>query len=156
MNKDYPHNKHTRLCGDHMKDLHPGHHSRENCHLCAALLKLEQLQKAIREHRDQRLDDRCWLDDQKLYAVLGEDVLANNDMPPREKFLANCARFYERRCQGGDWLSYQEVERQRDEAVEAAKAYADLCTCYRMSKRPSQALHDRLDRAASIVAKGKG
>jgi hypothetical protein len=27
---------------------------------------------AVREHRDQRGDDRCWRDDRKLYASLPE------------------------------------------------------------------------------------
>jgi hypothetical protein len=34
--------------------------------------ELEVLRDAVREHRDQRGDDRCWLDDEKLYAALPE------------------------------------------------------------------------------------
>lgn len=48
---------------------------------------------AIRNHRDQRGDDRCYLDDAELYAVLGEGP-AVTVLPPREAFLANCARFH--------------------------------------------------------------
>lgn len=31
---------------------------------------------AIRKHRDQRGDDRCWLDDEELYRVLPEGYVA--------------------------------------------------------------------------------
>lgn len=34
--------------------------------------RLIQLRKAIRKHRDQCGDDRCWLDDEELYAMLPE------------------------------------------------------------------------------------
>lgn len=38
----------------------------------AMIAEIERLQQAIRKHRDQRGDDRCWLDDETLYAVLPE------------------------------------------------------------------------------------
>lgn len=72
--------------------------------------EIKRLQEAIREHRDQRGDDRCWLDDLKLYSALGEDVIANNNLPPKDKFLANCGRFYDSRCHNANWPSYQELE----------------------------------------------
>jgi hypothetical protein len=34
--------------------------------------EVARLQAAIRLHRDQRGDDRCWMDDEALYAVLPE------------------------------------------------------------------------------------
>lgn len=34
--------------------------------------RVQELEAAIRSHRDQRGDDRCWLDDEKLYKVLPE------------------------------------------------------------------------------------
>lgn len=34
--------------------------------------RVQQLESAIRKHRDQRGDDRCWLDDEELYKVLPE------------------------------------------------------------------------------------
>lgn len=71
---------------------------------------VEKLSAAIRKHRDQRADDRCWLDDLELYAVLDDEVVADNTLPPRELFLANCARYYDRRCKAGDWPAYQQLE----------------------------------------------
>lgn len=40
---------------------------------------VKELQTAIRKHRDQRGDNRCWLDDHDLYSVLPEGY-----MPPKE------------------------------------------------------------------------
>lgn len=71
----------------------------------------DKLKAAIKEHHDQHADDRCYLDDQALYAAAGLEP-ADITMPPRGKFLENCARFYERRCTGGDWPSYQYLESQ--------------------------------------------
>lgn len=69
-----------------------------------------KLRLAIMLHRDQHGDDRCWLDDLELYKALGDMVVADNTMPIRETFLANCARYYERRCSAGEWPTYQELE----------------------------------------------
>lgn len=82
--------------------------------------RIDQLEAAIRKHRDQRGDDRCWLDDLELYAVLPEGPPTHEAMalPPREQFLANCARFHEsRQAPGtkpdvgpeGRWCSRAEV-----------------------------------------------
>jgi hypothetical protein len=70
----------------------------------------EELINAIKVHRLQKSDDRCWLDDQKLYAVLNDGDLGNNILPPKEKFLMNCSRYYDNRCQNGNWPSYQELQ----------------------------------------------
>ena len=40
----------------------------------------EALQSAVRRHRDERGDDRCWEDDERLYAALPEGLL----LPVRE------------------------------------------------------------------------
>ena len=58
--------------------------------------KIERLEAAIREHRDQKGDDRCWLDDLKLYDVLGETPPALS-LPPKCEFLESCARYWEQR-----------------------------------------------------------
>lgn len=63
--------------------------------------RIAELEAAIRKHRDQRGDDRCWLDDQELYTVLG-DKPADFTLPPREEFLGNCARFWECRQRHAD------------------------------------------------------
>ena len=60
--------------------------------------ELDRLKAAIRKHRDQKDDDRCWMDDQELYAVLGhEGVQADTGLPPRDEFLESCRRFYDQR-----------------------------------------------------------
>jgi hypothetical protein len=61
------------------------------------------LEDAIRKHRDQRGDDRCWEDDLSLYFAL--QVTSGEEAPKREElaladrvtFLENCARYCDRR-----------------------------------------------------------
>ncbi len=59
--------------------------------LAARVLKLEA---AIRKHRSQRLDDRCWLDDEELYSALDDGIKANTKLPPKDEFLSHCSRFW--------------------------------------------------------------
>lgn len=58
--------------------------------------EIRMLRNSIRHHRDQRGDDRCWMDDQELYAVLPERKQADPKLPPKEEFLGNCARYCEK------------------------------------------------------------
>ena len=69
----------------------------------------ERLKAAITEHHAQKADDRCIEDDDKLYAAAG--------LPPCDRrvgdkaaMLKNCERFIERRCQGGGWPTYAQLE----------------------------------------------
>lgn len=76
--------------------------------------QIERLEGAVKEHRSQKLDDRCWMDDQKLYAVLSDGDLGDNATPPKEKMLENCRRYIEQRCKPGEWQTYQQLEQERD------------------------------------------
>jgi hypothetical protein len=55
--------------------------------------EIQRLKAAIRKHRDERGNDRCWLDDRELYAVLGEGQ-PDTTLPPQVEFLNNCLRFH--------------------------------------------------------------
>lgn len=68
------------------------------------------LRSAIRRHRDQKADDRCIEDDDALYEVLGDGIRCDRRVGNKEEMLANCKRFIERRCEGGHWPAYQELE----------------------------------------------
>lgn len=70
------------------------------------------LRSAIREHRSQKADDRCIEDDDRLYAVLADGVQCDRRVGSREAMLRNCARFIDRRCEDGGWLTYAELEEQ--------------------------------------------
>ncbi len=69
-----------------------------------------KLRAAIHEHRSQRADDRCWMDDDKLYEALGDGIKADRRVGDKDAMLANCKRYIERRCEGGHWPSYAELE----------------------------------------------
>ena len=73
--------------------------------------RAEAAEAAIRKHRDQKADDRCWMDDLELYALLPEEGTADNRVGDKEAMLANCRRFIERRCEGGHWPSYTDLEK---------------------------------------------
>lgn len=57
--------------------------------------RIAELEAAIRKHRDQRGDDRCWLDDEELYRTLPEGYT-----PPARDCaveLENCEQFIRNR-----------------------------------------------------------
>jgi hypothetical protein len=63
----------------------------------------DQLISAIRKHRDQKGDDRCWLDDYNLYTALFNVTTLDEDrnidlaLPPKEDFLKSCERYWAQR-----------------------------------------------------------
>lgn len=76
------------------------------CPACQQPLGLHQ---TVAQHHGQKADDRCWEDDDRLYAAAG--------LPPCDRrvgdkvaMLRNCERFISRRCEGGRWPSYAELE----------------------------------------------
>lgn len=80
----------------------------------ARLLVIEQncatLAAAIRKHRGQKGDDRCWMDDQELYRTLGDGDLGDFTCGDKAAMLKNCDR-YVNNCVigGGPWKSYEEL-----------------------------------------------
>lgn len=68
-----------------------------------------RLRDAIRSHRDQRGDDRCWLDDEKLYAALPDGIPAKTQLD-QELMLKNCARFIGTRQHPSDRFSWGDVQ----------------------------------------------
>ena len=83
----------------------------------------DRLLNAVTEHRDQKDDDRCWLDDAELYAACNIHA-ADSRLPPKDEFLANCARFHASRQ--NPFHSYVTVEERlararEDEREECAK-----------------------------------
>lgn len=56
--------------------------------------KVARYETAIRKHRDQRGDDRCYLDDDELYAELPEGKAgADTRLCEPEVMLENCRRY---------------------------------------------------------------
>lgn len=70
----------------------------------------DRLAAAIHEHRKQKADDRCVMDDDLLYEALGDGIKCDRSVGSKEEMLKNCARFIERRCTGGNWPTYAELE----------------------------------------------
>lgn len=79
--------------------------------LAAVTSERDRLEAAIREHHAQKADDRCWLDDVKLYAAAGLPP-ADVTIESPSAMLSNCERYIELRMCGkeGAWKSYAELE----------------------------------------------
>lgn len=63
---------------------------------------------AIKKHHDQKSDDRCWMDDQELYAAAGLEP-GDNTISDPDAMLENCKRFIACRMSKGKWPTYQEL-----------------------------------------------
>jgi hypothetical protein len=72
--------------------------------------RIAELEAAIRRHRDERSDDRCWRDDDRLYEVLGDGIKCDRRVGDKAEMLKNCERFIENRCESGGWRTYAELE----------------------------------------------
>src|SRR5688572_13381619 len=73
--------------------------------------RIAALESAIRNHRDQKADDRCIEDDDRLYEALGDGIKCDRRVGSKTEMLANCQRFINNRCEtGGPWKSYAELE----------------------------------------------
>jgi hypothetical protein len=88
--------------------------------------RVKELEEAIRRHRDQRGDDRCWMDDEALYAALPEGYTP----PPRDSAveLAMCEKFIAcRHNPATEYVSPQrridELEAERDRLREALRQF---------------------------------
>ncbi len=93
--------------------------------------RINELETAIKTHRSQKLDDRCWLDDQELYKVLNDGDLGDNSTPPMEKMLNNCRLYLEKRCNPSEkWRSYQEIEAENRELREKLENTTKTCCCH--------------------------
>lgn len=88
--------------------------------------EIEKLRVAIRKHRDQRGDDRCWLDDEELYKVLPEGYTP----PERDTSveLHNCEQFIACRHNPATVYVSPEIEiaRLREEVATLKKELAEF------------------------------
>jgi chromosome segregation ATPase len=83
----------------------------------------EKAETAIRKHRDQRGDDRCWMDDEELYKILPEGYTP----PLRDSAveLKNCQRFID--CRNNPATTYVSPQRMIEELrIRAEKAETEL------------------------------
>lgn len=87
----------------------------------------------IRRHRDLRGDNRCWLDDEELYATLPEGYKP----PCRDAAveIENCQRFI--RCRHNPSTTYYSPQ----DEIDRLQAIIDVRTA--MDARVAQQLHNR-------------
>lgn len=97
--------------------------------LVAQEKRLSTLEEAIRDHRDARGDDRCWLDDIELYKALDEPVPEDMELalPNRDAFLTRCEQYFEHRQKHG-CKPWQTVEALQEELKEKSKDIEEMLT----------------------------
>lgn len=98
------------------------------CH-CPACQQPLGLLDAVTQHHAQKADDRCWMDDDTLYAAAGLPV-CDRRVGDKEEMLFNCERFLLQRCEGGHWPSYAEMEAERDQLRERVKVLEEEVDYY--------------------------
>ncbi len=59
--------------------------------------KIRKIRQVIRYHRNQKGDDRCWLDDYKVWASIGESTWTPISLPPYDEMMAKCLDFWTNR-----------------------------------------------------------
>lgn len=74
----------------------------------ALAAEVRRLRDGIIEHASQKADDLCIEDDEKLHALVG--MKRDTRVGDKEAMLRNCARFIEKRCTGGGWPTYAQLE----------------------------------------------
>jgi hypothetical protein len=90
-------------------------------HLSVVELQEEvmKLRTAIRNHRDQKGDDNCWLDDGNyLYNLLPEKIKCNPELPRKQLMMVNCFRYYDCRKANKPYVPLESLPGDMDFAVE--------------------------------------
>jgi hypothetical protein len=59
--------------------------------------RVKQLRSTIRTHRDQKADDRCWLDDYLLWKTLADSPAEPLALPSKDEMMKLCRNYYELR-----------------------------------------------------------
>lgn len=60
----------------------------------STLENIKTLRDSIRYHRDQKGDDRCWVDDYRLWALLPDTPPKPTALPPFPEMMKRCGAFY--------------------------------------------------------------
>lgn len=114
------------------------------------------LRLAIMTHRKQKADDRCWLDDQELYKALGDGDLGDNRVGDKDAMLANCKRFIDRRCAGGEWPTYAQLEEKIEELEATLEdeevAHQDTLRLWKEANEVAEKLKAERDKAIDVAA----
>lgn len=89
---------------------------KQKCMYELAQDRVKELEAAIRQHRDERGDDRCHADDGRLYAILPE----GDTRPARETLvtLENCANYILCRQTGREYISPQRRIEELERSIE--------------------------------------
>jgi hypothetical protein len=79
------------------------------------LEQIKSLREAIRYHRDQKGDDRCWLDDHSVWELLPDAVTEPTSLPAFGEMMKRCTAFYQyRRAEAPDSAPSDTIANRQD------------------------------------------
>lgn len=92
--------------------------------------RVDELEAAIRDHRDARGDDRCWVDDLALYEALGDGEVPKDEqlaLTDRDAFLRRCELYWDHRQKPGckPWVTVESLEKRIAELAEMLNKTGD-------------------------------
>lgn len=70
--------------------------------------KYDKLLGVINQIHSQKGDDHCWMDIDLIFKAVGLPV-PDRKVGDKEAMKANCCRYIDTMCAGGEWPTYQEL-----------------------------------------------
>lgn len=101
--------------------------------------RLLEIREAVVNHHSQKADDRCWLDDDLIYNAFGLQPV-DRHVGDKAAMLDNCRRFINKRCFGGKWRSYAELET----ALHANRCHPDYIYTIKPPRITEEVMKDHL------------
>lgn len=114
--------------------------------------KIVTYRDAIRKHRDEKGDNRCWLDDFRLYKKTINENLVMITLPPQEEMMRRCTEFHMyRRADAPDSVPFDAIvdPKKWNDDINAI-APADLHIEFKKIEAAIKKHHDIVDRPRTI------
>ena len=108
-----------------------------------------KLRAAIQTHCSQKADDRCWMDDQQLYAAAG--LVGDNTISDPAAMLENCKRFIACRMAGGDWPTYQQIEAENINLRAQIAGHCERIAALMRRRNPVARKSDEVEALAKVL-----
>lgn len=77
---------------------------------CKLKLAYDKLHTAVKYAHEQRADDKCWMDIDKIFEAAGLPI-PDKGVGDKFQMIKNCVRFVDG-CETGNWKSYAELEKE--------------------------------------------
>lgn len=75
------------------------------------ITELDSIISVIKDIHSQHADDLCWMDIDRIFQAVNL-LMPDRRVGDKAAMKRNCNRFIDVMCQGGEWKSYAELERE--------------------------------------------